>query len=308
MGQTLIEKYSSHFAALKERSRAAAKIDESNIYQPANMENRPMMWRILDEALLPGSGLGNLENFKDFYEQVKAGKHGLILSEHYTNLDLPEIIYFLEKQGQKGPEFDWAADFSKKIVAVAGMKLNESDPTVRGFTEAFTRVVIYPTRSLSKIEADTISAEEKNAEKLRARKINFASMRAMDECKKRGEVILVYPAGTRYRPGKPETKRGLREIDSYLRLFDIMILISNNGNCLRINPANPDSMLDDIVEKDLVLHTASPVINCKEFRKNVLDSLPPDEDDPKQKTIDAVMDLLQKQHDEVEKKRTELLK
>lgn len=129
----------------------------------------------------------------------------------------------------------------------------------------------------------------------------------MDACKKRGEVILVYPAGTRYRPGKPETKRGLREIDSYLRLFDIMILISNNGNCLRINPENPENMLFDLVEKDLVLHTASPVINCKEFRKNVLDALPADEPDPKQKTIDRVMELLQEQHDKVEKERLKKL-
>lgn len=308
MGLTLIQRYSSNFAALKQNSVAAAKIDESNIYQPANMDNRPMMWQILDDCLLPGSGLNNIENFKDFFEQVKGGKSGLILSEHYTNLDLPEIIYFLEKQGQKGPEYEWAAEFSKKIVAVAGMKLNESDPVVRAFTEAFTRVVIYPTRSLSKIENDSITEEEKKAEEARARKINFASMRAMDECKKRGEVILVYPAGTRYRPGKPETKRGLREIDSYLRLFDIMILVSNNGNCLRINPENPENMLYDTVENDLVLHTASPVINCKEFRKNVLASLPPDTEDPKQKTVDAFMDMLQKQHDQVEEQRLKMLK
>ena len=184
MGQTLIQKYSKNFAALKENSVAAAKIDESNIYQPANISNRPMMWEILDEVLLPGSGLGNLENFKDFYEQVKAGKSGLILSEHYTNLDLPEIVYFLEKQGS-----DWAKEFSEKIVAVAGMKLNEADPVVRAFTEAFTRVVIYPTRSL-----DKRSREEKAAEEARPRKINFGSMRAMDACKQRGEVMLVYPA------------------------------------------------------------------------------------------------------------------
>ena len=39
------------------------------------------------------------------------------------------------------------------------------------------------------------------------------------ELKKQGKIILVFPSGTRYRPGCPDTKRGLREIDSYLRLF-----------------------------------------------------------------------------------------
>ena len=304
MGPTLIQRYSNYFEAIKSNSQAAAKIDESNIYQPANLKNRQIMWDMIEEYALPGSGLGNAENFRDFFEQVKGGKRGLILCEHYTNLDLPETIYFLEKNGE-----EWAKKFSQKIVAIAGMKLNESDPTVRAFTEAFTRVVIYPTRSLNKVESkEEISEEEKKAEEMKARKINLAAMRAMDECKRRGEVILVYPAGTRYREGKPETKRGLREIDSYLRLFDIMILVSINGNCLRINPENPDNMLFDTLEKDIVLHTASPVINCKEFRNDVLNALPSETEDPKQKTVDRIMELLEKQHDEVEPKRLEMLK
>ena len=128
-------------------------------------------------------------------------------------------------------------------------------------------------------------------------------MHAMDDCKRRGQIILVFPSGTRYRPGQPETKRGLREIDSYLRLFDIMILVSVNGNCLRINESNPDDMLADIPVKDKVILTASPVIDCKTFRKEVLDSLPPDTAEPKQKTVDKVMQILEEQHEAVEKTR-----
>ncbi len=183
------------------------------------------------------------------------------------------------------------------------MKLNEASPAVRAFTEGFTRVVIYPTRSLTALEDKKLSEEEIAAEEQRARKINFAAMRAMDGCKKRGQVILVFPSGTRYRPGKPETKRGLREIDSYLRLFDCMILVSINGNSLRINPASPDDMLSDIVEQDVVTLTASPVINCKEFRNEVLAKIPADEPDPKQKTIDHVMEVLEDIHNQVEATR-----
>ena len=256
------------------------------------------MKKILDDNFLPESGLGNVENFKAFYDAItKEGKSGLILMEHYTNLDLPGILYLLEKHGEP-----WSIDLASRIVAVAGMKLNEASVSVRAFTEGFTRVVIYPTRSLSAVEEKEISEEEKAAEALRARKINFAAMRAMDSCKKRGQAILVFPSGTRYRPGKPETKRGLREIDSYLRLFDCMILVSVNGNCLRINPENPDDMLADIVEQDVITLTASPVINCKEFRNEVLSALPEDEEDPKQKTVDKVMEILEDIHNQVEKK------
>lgn len=296
MGKQLKEAYGNVFAEMTKLSKAAAKIDETQVYEEANLETRKYMKKILDDNFLPESGLRNVENFKAFYDAItKEGKSGLILMEHYTNLDLPGILYLLEKHGEP-----WSIDLASRIVAVAGMKLNESNIAVRAFTEGFTRVVIYPTRSLSAVEEKEISEEEKIAEAQRARKINFAAMRAMDSCKKRGQAILVFPSGTRYRPGKPETKRGLREIDSYLRLFDCMILVSINGNCLRINPENPDDMLADIVEQDVITLTASPVINCKDFRNEVLSALPDDDEDPKQKTVDKVMEILESQHNQVE--------
>ncbi len=299
MAQELKEKYGSAFAEMANLSKAAAKIDTESVFEEANLNTRKYMQKILDDNVLPGSGLGNIENFKEFYDKVtKEGKSGLILMEHYTNLDLPMILYLLEKQGE-----DWATDLAGRIVAIAGMKLNEAGAVERAFTEAFTRVVIYPTRSLAAMQEKGMSAEEIAAEEQRARKINFAAMRAMDGCKKRGQVILVFPSGTRYRPGKPETKRGLREMDSYLRLFDYMILVSVNGNCLRINPNTPDDMLSDYVAQDVVTLTASSVINCKEFRNKVLESLPADEPDPKQKTVDSVMAIMEKMHEEVEKNR-----
>ena len=296
MGQTLREKFGSVFAEMAKLSHAAAKIDESKVYEEANMETRKYMYKLLDETFSDDSSVNNIENYKAFYDAVtKEGKHGLILMEHYSNLDLPAILYLLEKQGE-----DWAKDLSSRIVAVAGMKLNEADAGVRAFTEGFTRVVIYPTRSLSAVEDKGVSEEELKAEEQKARKINFAAMRAMDTCKKNGQVILVFPSGTRYRPGQPETKKGLREIDSYLRLFDCMILVSINGNCLKINPENPNDMLSDILEPGKVTLTASPVINCKDFRNEVLSKLPADEADPKQKTIDRVMEILDEQHKAVE--------
>ena len=296
MSYTLKEKFGDLFAEMVAHSKAAAKIDETKVYEEANPEMRKYMFKLLDDTFSADSGLGNLENFKYFYEKVvKQGKSGLILMEHYTNLDLPAIIYLLQKVGEP-----WADDFASRIVAVAGMKLNEASAGVRAFTEGFTRVVIYPTRSLNAVEAKGISQEELKAEEQKARKINFAAMRAMDACKKRGQMILVFPSGTRYRPGKPETKRGLREIDSYLRLFDYMLLVGINGNCLRINPDNPDDMLEDILEPGKVTLTAHPVLDCKKFREDVLSSLPADESDPKQKTVDQVMQILDEIHNQVE--------
>ena len=294
---TLKSKYGKYFAEMTKYSHAAAKIDETCVFQEANWETRKYMDILLKDNVLPGSGLGNVEHFKAFYDAIKEGKRGLFMLEHYSNMDLPAFIYLLEQQGE-----DWAKDLAGRIVAIAGMKLNEADPGVRAFTESFTRVVVYPSRSLNAVENKDISDEEKLEEEKRAKKINFAAMRAMDGCKRRGQVIAVFPSGTRYRPGKPETKKGLREMDSYLRLFDIMILVSINGNCLRINPESPDDMLSDIVVPDTITMTASQIIECKKFRNEVLATLPEDCPDPKVETVAAVMKIMEGLHYQAELK------
>ncbi len=291
----LREQYSEHFKKLSGMSVAPAKIDSTNVYQPKNWNTRKIMDKLVEDNVLPESHVEGIENFENFYDQVAQGKHGLILMEHYSNTDLPALFYLLEHSGNEK-----LADLSRRIVAIAGMKLNEASPIVRAFAESFTRVVIYPTRSLTAKEQSAESEEEAKAEEQKARKINLAAMRAMDDCKKRGEVILVFPSGTRYREGHPETKRGLREIDSYLRLFDIMILVSINGSILTIQS---EDMLDDLVGPDKLVYASSPVIDCKSFRKDFLASLPEDTPDPKQTIIDHVMEMLEEQHDKIEKTR-----
>jgi len=296
MGVSIREKYGESFKELAKLSVAAAKIDETNVYQKANPNTKKMMDQLVGDHMLEGSRLEGKENFKEFLSAVKAGKKGLILMEHYSNTDLPALFYLLQHDlGDEGK------DLADRIVAIAGMKLNEASPIVRAFAESFTRVVIYPTRSLSKAEENAQSEEERIAEEKKARTINLAAMRAMDECKRNGEVILVFPSGTRYRPGHPETKRGLKEIDSYLRMFDVMILVTINGTCLSIDMNNPDDMLADILEPAVQVISASPIIECKEYRKNYLATLPQDCPDTKQAMIDHVMARFDEQHEKIEK-------
>ncbi|MCR4627977.1 MAG: 1-acyl-sn-glycerol-3-phosphate acyltransferase [Treponema sp.] len=298
MPMTLREKYGKYFSLMSKLSSAAPVIDATNVYEEANLETRKIMDSMIAENILPGTRLENVENFKAFNDAVKSGKRGLILMEHYSNMDLPALVYQLTRYKES-----WGKELADRIVAIAGMKLNEENPMVRAWAEGFTRVVIYPSRSLKAVEDKNISEEEKAAEEKRSRSINLAAMHAMDDCKRRGQVILVFPAGTRYRPGKPETKRGLREIDSYLRMFDVMILVTINGNCLRINPETPNDMLSDLVCEDIVIQAATPIINCKEFRKGMLSTIPEDDPDPKQKVVDELMKIFDKQHDEIEKIR-----
>ena len=296
--KSIREAYGEYFKAMLANSVAAAKIDSTNVYQPANLKNKEFIDKLVSDNLDPSSYFKNMDNFVDFFNQVKSGKSGLLLLEHYSNTDLPEFIYMLEHNSDGK-----LTEFADKIVAVAGMKLNEANPAVRAFAESFSRVVIYPTRSLDKASEKAQSEEEKKEEEQKARKLNMAAMRAMDDCKKRGQVILVFPSGTRYRPGHPETKRGLKEIDSYLRLFDIALFVSINGSVLQMQPGHEEDMLSDLCVRDKVVFTASKVIECKKYRKEFLDSLPADCEDQKQAMIDHVMEVLEKQHEETEKTR-----
>ncbi|HOQ92727.1 MAG TPA: 1-acyl-sn-glycerol-3-phosphate acyltransferase [Treponemataceae bacterium] len=293
-GIPLGERYKHLFGALQANTKAPAVITEENVFQKGNDAILPIVDGMLDENFLEGSRLEGLEHFENFLNLVKEGKRGLILMEHYSNLDLPALIYLLRKDAGAMGE-----DLAKRIVAIAGMKLNEEDPMVRAWAEAFSRIVIYPSRSLSSIKDPEKYAEEE----AKSKKINMASMRALDASRKRGEVTLVFPSGTRYRPGKPETKRGVREIDSYLRLSDVMILVTINGSCLRINEEDPNNMLSDLVIPDCVVLSSSPVFECKAFRNEVINAVNDPEVDKKQAVVDRVMDLLNEQHEEIEKIR-----
>ncbi len=295
---TLKGRYGHLFGALSKVAKAPTKINEENVYQEANKDILPFMDGMLTDNFLPGSCLKGLDNFQKFLDQIKEGKRGLILMEHYSNLDLPALSFLLRRDGG-----EMGKDLAGRIVAIAGMKLNEDNDMVRAWAEGYSRIVIYPSRSLASI-TDPVLYE---AEEAKSKKINMASMRALDAARKRGQAVLVFPSGTRYRPGMPETKKGVREIDSYLRLSDVMILVSINGNCLRISEDNPKDMLNDTVQEDVMILSGSPVMECKKFRNDILAGLDDYEGDKKQVVVDRVMEIFDELHDAVEKERVKLL-
>ncbi len=289
---SLAVRYKHLFPELKRLTRAQNFITEDNVYQEANPDIRKYMDKMCADNLEENSEFRNVEAAGQFLRLIREGKRGIILMEHYSNFDLPGLMYLLERSGPEGK------DLAQHIVAIAGMKLNEDNPIVSAFAEAYTRIIIYPSRSLAGItDPETLKREEQ-----RSRVINLASMRALDQVRKQGNAVLVFPSGTRYRPGKPETKRGVREIDSYIRLSDIMLLISINGNCLRFSD-DPHDMLGDVLYRDRVIMTASPVIDCQAFREEAKAWANDEAADKKQVVVDYVMHRLEAMHEENEKGR-----
>jgi glycerol-3-phosphate O-acyltransferase len=135
-------------------------------------------------------------------------------------------------------------------------------------------------------------------------------MKALSQVKNSGRLVLIFPSGTRYRPGDPTTKHGVREIDSYIKSFDYMCFIAINGEILHIKHGD---MMEDAVSQDVVRIGVGPVFSCSEFRGNIraeidAKAITLNKEDKKQAVADAIMAELERMHTIGEKKRAEFLK
>jgi glycerol-3-phosphate O-acyltransferase len=109
--------------------------------------------------------------------------------------------------------------------------------------------------------------------------------------------MLVYPTGTRYRPWEPDSKRAVREVDSYVKGFDWMCFVSKNGLILKVRQETEHNMLLDYVSPDTIRFTVSDPVSCDEFRtKARLDAEERGVEDKKQAVADAVMERLEEMH------------
>jgi len=273
-------------------TKAPTVITEHNVFQEGDKNILPLLDEMVESLILPGSGIDGLENIEELFARAETGKSCLLMVEHYSNMDLSILFTLLRKAGGRGGEI------IKSIIAVAGMKLNEDNPIVAAFAGAYTRIVIYPSRTVQDLDP-----EKDKAEIARSVAINRAAMKALIRNKYKGNLILVFPSGTRYRAWDPETKKGIREVDSYVRSFDYMCFVALNGEILHVQKAD---MLNDAVSKDVVRITVSPVVSCNEFREKAR-AAAGDDEDKKQIVADAIMNELEKMHITAEEKRKKLL-
>ena len=288
---TLTEVFSEQIKKVIKISKAPTVITEDNVYQEGDQNVLEVLDGMVDFISLPGSGLDGMNNLEELYKLAESGKSCLLLVEHYSNLDLSILSTFIKNAGGRGEKI------RDSIIAIAGMKLNEDNPVVAAFTGAYSKIVICPSRSMQNLDP------EKDKDEInRVNGINRAAMKALIRTKYKSKLVLVFPSGTRYRSWEPDTKKGVREIDSYIRSFDYMCFISLNGEVLHVQKTD---MMNDMVTKDIIRVTVSPVAGCNEFRDKVLAETA--EEDKKQAVADAIMNELEKMHISAESERQKLL-
>ena len=289
--ETLTTNFPEQIRRAVSLTKVSTVVTEDNVFQEGNGEILPILDEMVDTLILPGSGVDGMENLEELLSKAESGKSCLLFLEHYSNFDLSLFSLLVRRAGNRGEAI------YKALVTIAGMKLNEDNPVVAAFASAYTRLVIYPSRSLQ-----DLPTEKKQAELNRCVAINHAAMKVLEEIKTRGRLTLVFPSGTRYRPWDPSTKKGVREIDSYIRSFDYMCCVALNGEILHVQQTD---MMNDIVCRDIIRITASRVQLCAEFREKALAAA--GFEDKKQVTVDAIMAELDKLHIMAEEKRQKLL-
>jgi hypothetical protein len=277
-------------------SRGQSLVADHNVHQQGNPEILPFIDTIIADNLLAGSRIVGVEHLEELYAGAKSGEPSLLLLEHYSNFDLPVFHYLLRREGGRGGEM------ADAILAIAGIKLNESHPAVLAFSEAYTRLVIYPSRSMEIIKEHIKEPKELVAEMMRSTQVNRAAMKALAKLKTSGTMVLVFPAGTRFRPWDPGTKKAVREIDSYIKSFSRMCLVAVNGNILRLSSGG--EMDEDLICQDRVLFTVSPPMSCGEFRSGAKHKHRFRED-KKQAVADEIMAALERMHEAAERDRLE---
>ncbi len=292
--ESLSHRYRDRIMKMMAKSRGEDRVSESNVYQHGNTELLPFIDGMIEENLLPGSEVRHQDRLVELLAAANRGEACLLLMEHYSNFDLPVFHHLLRKSGPAG------AAIADALVAIAGIKLNESNSVILSFTEAYSRLVIYPSRSIEIIKRNLKDPKELLAEVMRSTTVNRASMRTLAELKHQGRLVLVFPSGTRFRPWDPSTKHGLREIDSYLKGFSRMCLVSINGNILRINPEA--EMDEDLLCQDRMVFDVSPIMDCAQYREHIKKEHSFRED-KKQAIVDEIMVILEGMHNEAEKNR-----
>lgn len=254
-----------------------------NVYQEGSPENRQIIGDLLEGLMLPGSEVHNKENLLELFKYSKDGKACLLLVEHYSNFDYPGFYRLIERDPQLGPEV------AASLLPIQGMKLSESSDVTSAFSRSYDTIIIYPSRSIDQVD----DPEEAKRVKEISVPINHAAIKELTHKKHHGRMITVFPAGTRYRPWVPDSKKGVREIYSYLKTFDYVVFVSINGNTLR--PCESEDMAMDEPCKDVLLFSVSKPQRAKALRKEWQNQAP-ENYDPRQFVVDKVMNQLDEMH------------
>jgi len=277
----------AHFLQYAEKMMMNSKMNENNIispdnvYQPAIKNNRELLAELMRIGHLSGSDVAGYENVLKLEQLANEGKSCIIFSEHVSNMDVPSMYIRFKDHPDKRME-----SVFEKLIFIAGVKLNQN-PVVKLFAEMFTRVVIFPIRGLSKISGEEFDL---------AKNINLRATKHIMELKNKGNIFVLYPAGTRRRDWDADSMKGMKETMAYLRIFDYFCCCSINGN--NMIPQEHEDMTKEAYEEDVIIFSIGEVTKTSDFVKEISEKNPEaeDKDVMRQHQVDEIMNRIEELH------------
>lgn len=246
----LYKKRLKQIITLMQFSKYSQDLDSLEIYQHYNSKCRDMVFEIVEDYIRPNSTIANIEHLKALYQLAKQGHSCIIMSEHYSNFDAIGLYFIIRKK------FSYMLPLFDDLVFLAAAKLNIENKAVLAFSESMNRLIIYPAR-----EKELNIHENKKIKQLED--INKRSFIKMQEIKKEGKIIFMFPSGTRYRKNNPDSKNALEQTAGFLKRFEYVCFIGIAGNVLEVHPSNEMSI--DLLNIDtLTYHISKPML-CKNF-------------------------------------------
>ena len=267
-------------------------ITPDNVYQPGREAGRADLEAFMEHVLAPGSGVEGVQHLDRCLADLAAGRHVLFLAEHRGNLDVPSFSVLLQRA------YPRAQEILRRLVYIAGRKLNESSDFIKMFSEKYSRLVIVPRRDFPPEPVGGSEKEREEFESFRqyATRINRAAFRELVRLKKAGHIFVLFPLGGRLKPDADN--RPVRETTSYLHSFDTAHLVSMDGNALP-----PEARMED--ERPIqakVVFRIGPALDCKAFlaaererfeARRGSGELPP-EADYEQEVVEHIMTMLER--------------
>ena len=219
----------------------SSPITPQNVFQRADIRNQPHFAVICRRLLLPGSDVQGIENLVELAKLARGGRSCLICLNHRSNLDVPTLCALMEDLGQ--------LDLFHQIIWIAGRKLEEDSALTRMLVQCFNRVILTPHSWLN-----TEHSKEKLQE---ARRVNLAAERVIARLRHEGWIFGLFPSGTRIRPGNESTGHAIDETDSYLKMFEHLVLCHIDGCTLPVS--KDQDLTHETPQLDRVVYTFGPV-------------------------------------------------